>query len=114
MSGYVHDNAGRRVAPHPHMLAPVAASGVTLTDAATGADHTQTVVGGATYAFTCNVDGTNDDTFHFGVADITAAANILWVCPPAQTIVIQVPADVTSLHYQSLANGGSGWLRRLV
>lgn len=107
------DNADRRVGPHPNMCAPVASSGVKLTDAATGADHTQTVVSGATYLFTTNVDNTNDDTFHFGVADVTAAANVLWVCPPAQTIVIQIPDGITSLHYQSLANGGAGWLRRL-
>lgn len=95
------------------MCAPVKGSGVTLTDAATGGDHTTTVVAGATYAFTANLGGQDDDTFHFGLADITAAANIEWVCCPGETITIQIPFGYTSLHYQSLANGGKGWLRRL-
>jgi len=115
---FLSDNVGRRVPPHVHACAPVAASGVTLTDAATGGDHTQTVVGGATYAFTClpNIadQGTEmDDTFVFGLADATAEANQIWICPPYQTIIIQVPVGTTSLHYQSLANGGSGKLRRI-
>jgi hypothetical protein len=90
----------------------VASSGVTLTDAATGGDHTQTVVPGATYAVTASpaVDGGH---FHFGVATILTAANILWVCCTGETVLIRIPDDVTSLHYQSLANGGTAWLRRL-
>jgi len=115
---YLSDNDGRRVPPHPNASNPVAASGVTLTDAATGGDETQTVVGGATYAFTCRpapVAGGNatDITFEFGILAITTAANIIWVCPPGETIIIQMPQNETTLHYQSLANGGSGFLRRL-
>lgn len=111
---YLSDNIGRRVPPHPNMAAPVAASGVTLTDAATGGDHEQTVVGGATYALTVVPgDGSADYTFIAGIANITAAANIIWVCPAGQTILIQVPGAVTSLHYASLGAGGTAYLRRL-
>lgn len=118
MTGYLSDNIGRRVPPHPNMAAPVAASGATLTDAATGADHTQAVVGGATYAFTCRpapyASGTmTDTTFIFGILTVATAANIEWVCTPAQTVILQIPNTVSSLHYMSLGSGGSGFLRRL-
>jgi len=90
---------------------PVAGSGQTLTDAATGGDHAVTVVPGATYALTTNDTAAN--TFLLGVATILTAANILWVCPPSHTIIIRVPSDVTALHYESLVNGGVAYLRRL-
>lgn len=87
-------------------------SGITLTDAATGADHTQAVIAGATYAFTCGPLASS--TFTLGIAEILTAANILWVCPPSETIIIRIPDGQATLHYQSLANGGTGYLRRLV
>ena len=89
----------------------VAGSGATLTDAATGGDETTTVVPGATYALTTNDTAVN--TFVLGVATILTAANILWVCPPASTVLIRVPDNVTTLHYESLVNGGVAFLRRL-
>jgi hypothetical protein len=90
---------------------PVAGSGQTLTDAGTGGDHEATVVPGATYALTTNDTAVN--TFVLGVATILTAANILWVVPPASTGIIRVPDDVTTLHYESLVNGGVAYLRRL-
>lgn len=90
---------------------PVAGSGVTLTDAATGGDETTTVTPGATYALTTNDTAVN--TFVLGIATILTAANILWVCPPASTIIIRVPDDAATLHYESLVNGGVAYLRRL-
>lgn len=113
MMTYLSDNGGRRVPPDVRAANPVAASGITLTDAATGGDETQAVIAGGVYVFTCRPDATNDDTFIFGVAAVTTAANILWVCVPGETVIIQVPDDVTTLHYMSLTNGGSGYLRRL-
>ena len=89
----------------------VPGSGATLTDAATGGDHTQAVEPGATYAFTCGIVA--NSTFVFGIADITSAGNVLWAAPPQTTCLIRVPAGVTVLHYESLANGGIGYLRRL-
>lgn len=91
---------------------PVAGSGVTLTDAATGGDHSQTVVPGATYAVTVS-PAVAGGHFHFGLASILTAANILWACCTGETILIRIPDNVTALHYQSLANGGTAWLRRL-
>ena len=91
---------------------PVLDSGVTLTDAATGGDETQAgLVPGATYAFTCGPAA--NSTFIFGVATILTASNILWAATPNETIIIRIPAGVTTLHYESLANGGIGYLRRL-
>jgi hypothetical protein len=86
-------------------------SGVTLTDASTGGDHTQTVVPGATYALSAK--NVTDNTFHVGLGTITTAANILWVAAPGQTILIRVPDTADHVHYQSLVNGGIAYLRRL-
>jgi len=113
MDTYLSDNAGRRVPPDVCAGNPTPATGVTLTDAATGGDETETVVAGGLYAFTTTCDFTNDDTFVFGVAAITTAANIVWVCPPGQTILISIPDTITTLHYMSLTSGGVGYLRRL-
>ena len=112
------DNGDFTVPPHPNMGCPVLATGQTLTDAATGGDHTATVEQGTVYAFTNRpaavADGTaTDNTFVFGLATILTAANILWVCPPGQTIIIQIPIGYVALHYESLVNGGSGYLREL-
>ena len=90
---------------------PVAGSGQTLTDAATGGDHTVDVVAGATYALTPH--DTAVSTFVLGLATILTEANILWVCPPSHTIIIRVPDGYTTLHYESLVNGGVAYLRRL-
>jgi len=110
---YLVDNGGHVVPPDPRCAMPVAGSGVTLTDAATGGDHTETVVNGGLYAFTCRDNKTTDTTFVFGIADATAAANVLWVCVPGETILIRIPDGNVALHYQSVANGGTGYLRRL-
>lgn len=91
---------------------PVAGSGITLTDAATGGDETQTVASGATYAFTCGP--TANSTFVFSITGtILTAANIEWVCTPGNTILLRIPMGVTTLHYESLVNGGVGYLRRI-
>ena len=110
---YVSDNQGRRVPPDVLAANPVAASGQTLTDAATGGDHTATVVGRATYAFTCNPAVANGNCIFSITGSILTAANIEWVCCVGETIIIQVPQAVTTLHWESLANGGGGWLRRI-
>jgi hypothetical protein len=114
----ISDNGGITVPPHPLCANPEAASGATLTDAATGGDETVTVDAGGLYAFTnrpAAVSGgtATDNTFVFGLATVLTAANVVWVCTPGKTILIQVPDDVTTLHYESLVNGGSGFLRKL-
>jgi len=115
---YVSDNGGVLVPPHPNASNPKAATGQTLTDAATGGDETATVTPGALYAFTARpgpvAGGTlTDTTFVFGLATILTAKNVIWICAPGETILIQVPAGYTSLHYESLGSGGSGYLREL-
>lgn len=88
-------------------------SGITLTDASTGANHTQAVVPGATYAITVSPAVVNGN-FHFSVTGtILTAANIEFVACVGDTIVIRIPDNVAVLNYQSLANGGTAWMRRL-
>ncbi len=108
METYLSDNAGHRVPP-AGAPDPVAASGQTLTNGAALAADSATVVAGATYAFTSMILG----GFIFGIAVTTTAANILWACPIYKTIIIVIPAGVTTLHYATNVNDGVGYLRRL-
>ena len=107
MEVYVSNNAGDRVPSHPNVSAPTLASGQTL--APNKETNTEvTVVAGALYAIT-SVDG----WFVFGIVTTGAAANIIWVCPQDQTIVIKIPSGYTSLHYQSGSDDRTAYLRRL-
>ena len=108
---YLSDNAGNRVPPGVASGDPVPGSGITITDAASGANHTVTVEAGATYQIM--VDDTTDGAFLFGIATTATAANILWFMPPLTVRVITIPAGFTSLHYQSLASGGSAYLVKM-
>lgn len=103
------DNNGHIVPPGCAAADPILASGQTITDAATGADHEATVVAGAMYAFTCLIAG----GMVFGLATVAVAANIIWACGFNETIIIQIPEGYTTLHYQSPTSGGSGYLRRI-
>ncbi len=108
---FLCDNAGNRVPPGVSSGDPVLASGIKIIDGATGADHTETVVAGATYKIM--TDGTTDGAFLFGIATTATAANVLWFLPESSVLVIKIPAGYTSLHYQSLASGGSAYIVRL-
>jgi len=79
----------------------------TATDAATGGDHTFTVAAGTAYVVVCT------QAFVFGLADVTTAANVRWVCPAGGASVIRVPLGYTTLHYQTLVNGGIVYLVEL-
>ena len=72
----------------------------TLKDDATGGDHTMTVVAGKAYVVICT------EASVFGLADSTTAGNIRWVCPAGGASVIRIPLGYTTLHMQSLVNGG--------
>jgi len=37
---------------------------------------------------------------------VTTAGNVRWVCPAGGATVIHVPIGYTTLHMQSLVNGG--------
>lgn len=113
MEVFHSDNAGNRVPPHPGMSSPVAASGILLTDSTIGADHTQAVVAGASYAVTL-VSAASTLAMYFGIADVTTDANVIWVCQPYETIIIKIPIGSATLHYEGAANGVSVRLRKLI
>lgn len=105
---YLSDNSGNVVSPGAVCVDPIAGSGITLSDAVIGADISQAVEAGARYAITSAAYG-----FVLGVADVTDAANIIWVCSLYQTIIIQIPVGVTTLHYQGTTNVSLGYMRKL-
>ena len=88
---------------------PVAATGQTLVDTTTGVYHEATVVGGKSYAVTTDATG----TMLFGILDSTAAANVIWVCPPSSTIIVNVPGNVTTLHYNGTVANTTAYLREV-
>lgn len=108
---FLSDNGGNRVPPGVISGDPVIASGITITDAAVGGDHTQTVEAGATYQIM--TDATAGGAFLFGLATTATAANIIWFMPESTVRVIKIPAGYTSLHYQSLANNGTAYLAKM-
>lgn len=103
------DNNGNRVPPHPHLGDPVAGSGQLL-DADTGAAKELTVVGGQ--QFLVSVRSSNKTAF-FGVADCNTDANKLWVCLPYSTILITIPAGITTLYYNGDNNNTPVHIRRI-
>lgn len=105
----LQSNAGFTGVPGAICADPIPASGQTATDAATGGDHTLTVVGGASYL----VMATDTGNFIFGILTVATAANIMWMCPKNHAIVINMPEGQTSLHYMSDTNGGTIYLSRL-
>ena len=102
-------NAGKAAAPGALSADPVTGTGQTATDAVTGGDHTLTVVGGKRYL----VMATDVGNFIFGIAAVTGAANISWLCPQNQATVINMPEGETSLHYMSDTNAGVIYLTEI-
>lgn len=105
----LESNGGKTAVPGALSADPVHATGQTLIDAATGADHTATVVGGKSYLFVGNATGMT----LFGILAVTTAANIAWACPVNGAIVINVPQGEATLHYMSNVNGGGGYLTEI-
>jgi len=108
---FLSDNGGNRVPPGVASGDPVLASGIKITDAAAGANHTETVEAGATYQVMTG--GTTDGAFLFGIATTAVEANVIWFMPESTVRTITIPAGYTSLHYQSLASGGSAYLAKM-
>lgn len=108
MEVFHSDNIGNRVPPHPHLGAPTLASGIYLAptkDVGTDED----VVAGASYAVTVRIG-----FFLFGLAATTAAANVIWICPANQTIIIKIPAGYTKLYYMGIGQDSpKAYVRRL-
>jgi len=94
---YLSDNSGNRTPGHPHFSDPVPISGVTL-NPGKGTVAQMTVVGGQIYVVT--TVGAFNGVWFFSITGVcTAAANIEWVCPHGNTIIIKIPQGVTILHY---------------
>jgi hypothetical protein len=95
------NNEGFNSPPGALDAAPVISqTAQTLTDAVTGGDHTMTLEAGHAYVVVCTQASV------FGLADITTADNVRWVCPAGGASVIRMPIGYTTLHLQSLVNGG--------
>ena len=109
MSGQTEDNLGNQTID-TNNATPVAGSGVQLTNETADTNGTTTVVAGATYVFTSSEVG----GFLFSITGTTAtAANVEWVCPIYQSIIIKIPEGVTTLNFLSNVNDGLGYLRKL-
>ncbi len=101
------DNVGNRVPPHPNMGAPTLGSGARLRPSK-NINTVYTVVAGASYAIT-----SRKSYFIFGLATTATDANAIWACPAGRTIVIKIPANYTSLHYQGYDDNPELHIRRL-
>ena len=101
------DNGGFRTSPHPNQSQPVITqTALQLTNATKDTNTTATVVAGKRYRITALVTG----GLYLGLADVTTAANVRWVCPLYQSIEIQIPYGITSLHYATDTNSAIGYL----
>lgn len=105
----LRDAVGNTVPPGVAGGHPVLASGITLTDAATGADHTETLVAGRTYKLMADATG----GWVFGIATVATAANIIWFVPPSGVVCITMPPGYTVLHYMCLVNGGKCYIAKM-
>jgi len=104
------DNSGHRIS-HPFTVDPEAASGQKITtDGTTNTNASLTVIGGRTYAIT-NIHASAHVLF--GILTTATAANIIWVCPPGETILIFVPEGTTELHHQSITISVVLYVRKL-
>jgi len=101
------DNGGFRASPHPNQSQPVITQTAQIVAHGTAdTDGTKTVVPGKRYRFTSTLTG----GFLFGLATTAVIGNIRWVCPIYQTIEIQIPYNITTLHYQTNVINGVGYL----
>lgn len=101
------DNGGFNTSPHPNQSQPVVSqTALQLTNAAKDTDTEATVVAGKRYRITALVTG----GLYLGLADVTTAANVRWVCPLHQSIEIQIPYGYTVLHYATDTNSAIGYL----
>ena len=111
---YLSDNAGNRVAPHPNMLNPLAASGIAITLTNADTNYTQTVVAG-TYKIICHKTAASSHDIVFasitGVA--TTAANREWFFPLGQVGIIVIPKGVTTLNLVSTLAAVEVYLAKL-
>jgi len=109
MANYSCDNHGNKMPNTPFTADPVLASGLSAAAATAGDDYTQTVEAGATYACTALVG-----SFLMSLTGVTStAANIEWVCPKEQTIIIKVPTGYTTLYFEANTNSSTLYMRKI-
>lgn len=101
------DNGGFRTSPHPGQSQPVITqTALQFTGINKDTDTELAVVAGKRYRFTALITG----GFYLGLADVTIAAAVRWVCPIYKTIEIQIPYNITSLHIACDTNSAIGYL----
>ena len=105
------DNGGFGAPPGIAGYTPKAASGITLTDSATGGDHTQALTAGKTYV--AMADSTAGGQWLLGIAAVTTAANALWLIPVGGVLSFHLPVGSSTLPYECLASGGSLYIVEL-
>lgn len=113
---YLSDNAGNRVPPHPNMVNPVAASGLTKTLTTAGTNYTLTVVGGVAYRIIgalAGATGTNDVLFASITGTAVTDANKEWAFAVGHAGVIVIPEGVTTLNMTATVNGVIVYLAKL-
>lgn len=109
MSEFASDNSGNRVGAGVQSINPVAASGQTVATGTAGDDKTFTVVGGARYAIT----GIGTAVLLSITGVTSTAANIEWVAPANQTVVITIPEGSTTLYFEGDTSSKNVYLQRL-
>lgn len=103
----LHDNGGFRTSPHPGQSQPVITqTALQFTGINKDVDTELAVVAGKRYRFTALITG----GFYLGLADVTTAANVRWVCPLYQTVEVQIPYNITALHVVCDTNNAIGYL----
>lgn len=110
MDTYVSNKGRRRINPATETLNMVAASGQTITNVAAGTEIAVTVVAGARYLVTA--DALSTGVVHIGLVDC-AAADRLWNVGPGQTIGIEIPADVTTIYFDTDKTATVAYLSQL-
>lgn len=103
---FLSDNKGNRSAPTPESSCPkTTQTALRLTNGTADTDTSATVAAGR-YRFTALKTG----GFYFGLAAVTTAGNVRWVCPLYRSIEIEIPIGTTTLHYATDTNSGIGYL----
>jgi len=98
---YSSDNSGNLVPATPTSADPVAASGIVTTLTTAGTNYTITVAAGASYAVTCGkaASDASGEIISFSITGTAATdANKEWNVGLGQTIIIHIPAGVTTLN----------------
>lgn len=101
------DNGGFRSSSHPNISQPtITQTALQFTAINKDVDTELAVVAGKRYRFTALITG----GFYLGLADVTTAGNVRWVCPIYKTVEVQIPYNITALHVACDTNNAIGYL----